>query len=468
MDRQEKKKSLKDRLAEFNAPNSFIIIFCFIVLATILTHLIPAGEYERITNSMGQEIVQADSFHTVEASPIGFMQMFVTIAEAFASSSNIIFCILFAYCFVGAMIEGGVFDAVFGWIIQKLRTRTRLLLPIIMLTFGLMGSVAGLAEETFGMFPVCISLAFAIGYDRIVGSSIVYLAVFTGFASATFNPYTIGVAQAIAGVPIYSGLWYRVICFVVFMSILILYVMRYADRIKEDMSRSLLYDTEKPQALQEEALNAKISPRQKCAAALFLGIMCLIVVGALRWGWYIDEIMGLFVIGFILMGVINRWTPNTIGEKMVSIGSGTLFSMLIIGFSNSVSAILEKGHIIDTIVNYMASWMKNSTGYVSAILMLVIQNILNLFIPSGPGQAAVSMPIMSAFADVTGNTRQLAVLAFQFGDGFSNIFWPIMVCMMCGIIKVPVGKWYKFVTPLFGLMFIAQVALILIAVAIGY
>ena len=467
MNKKKLKNGIKNSL-QISAPNSFVIIFIFIVLATILTYIIPAGSYDRITAETGEEIVAADSFHYIDQTPVSAGTMFTSIGEAFRNSSEIIFCILFAFCFVGALIECGVFDAIFGWVIGKLKDKTKLLLPIIMLTFGLMGSVAGLAEETFGMFPVCISLAIAMGYDRIVGSSIVYLAVFTGFASATFNPYTIGVAQTIAGVPMYSGLGFRVLSFVVFMGILIIYVMRYAAKVKANPEKGLLYSIEKPNPVKVEDMTAKINTRQKLNILLFALVMFSIVFGALRFGWYIGEILAIFIAAYIIAGIINGWSPNKMGDKLVEIGGGTLFSMLIIGFSNAVSLIMEKGNITDTVVHGMAELLRGTSGYVSAIMMLVIQNILNFFIPSGPGQAAVSMPIMSAFSDVTGLSRQLAVLAFQYGDGFSNIFWPTMVCMMCGIIKVPIGKWYKFVTPLFLLMFAAQVVLICVAVAIGY
>lgn len=468
MEERKLRNKIGERLSTIKAPNSFVIIFAFILMAAVLTFVVPAGEYDRVCNDTGAEVVLADSFHYVESAPIGPMALFVTIAEAFAGNADIIFCILFAYCFVGALVESGAFHAVIQKVMNALKNRTALLLPLVMLLFGVMGSVAGIAEETFGMFPICITLAFALGYDRIVGGSIVYLAVFTGFAAATFNPYTVGVAQTIAGVPLYSGILYRMICFFVFMSILILYVMRYAAKIKADPSKSILFGYEEVPPQTKLDGGSGITGRQLCALLLFALIFFFIVFGAIQWGWYINEILALFVIGFILMGIINRWSPNTMGDKMVTIGSGTLFSMLIIGFSNTVSLVLEKGRIIDTIVHYMASWMNGSSGYFSAFLMLIIQNLLNFFIPSGPGQAGVSMPIMAAFADVTGNTRQLAVLAFQFGDGFSNIFWPTMVCMMCGILKVPIGKWYRFVAPLFGIMFLAQVVLLMVAVAIGY
>lgn len=161
-------------------------------------------------------------------------------------------------------------------------------------------------------------------------------------------------------------------------------------------------------------------------------------------------------------------SANKIADSFVEIGAETMFSMLCIGISNAVCGIMDTGAITDTIVHGMASLLNGTSGYVSAILMLVIQNLLNFFIPSGPGQAMVSMPIMSSLADVTGLSRQLSVLAFQFGDGYSNIFWPTMVCMMCGIMKIPVTKWYRYLSPLFAIMFAAQVILIVLAVAIGY
>lgn len=447
--------------------NSFVIIFLFMVLAMVLTYTIPAGSYDRYENSAGQTVIDPSSFHYKDQTPVSPFEMFVCVGQAFENSAGIIFCILFAYCFIGSLLKCGVFHAFFGRIIYRLKDKSRLLLPIIMISFGLMGSVAGLAEETFGMFPLCISLAIAMGYDRIVGSAIVYLAVFTGFASATFNPYTIGVAQAIAEVPIYSGLKFRIFCFVIFMGILIVYVMRYADKVKKHPEKSLLVDTPEKDAGIRLTDN-KITVRQWLSVTVFVVILFFIIFGAIHWGWYLEEIIGLFLIGNIAVGFINGWGPSKIANEMVEIGSGCVFSMMVIGFSNAISVIMTNGGIIDTVVHGMAGLLKGTSGYFSAILMLVIQNILNFFIPSGPGQAAVSMPIMSSLADATGLSRQLAVLAFQFGDGFSNIFWPTMVCMMCGIIQVPIRKWYKFVTPLFGIMFIAQVVLICVAYAIGY
>ena len=464
-----KKQNLLQKWASA-PPNSFVFIFAFILLAMVLTWTIPSGSYDRILNEAGQEVVVADSFHYTTPTPVNPVGMMQCIVSAFISSADVIFCILFAYCFIGILVRNGVFDTVILILIRKLRSQVHLILPIIMIAFGLMGSLAGLAEETFGLFPVCIALAVALGYDEIVGGSVVYLSVFTGFASATFNPFTIGIAQSIAGVPLYSGLGFRVICWIVFMSILIVYVMRYASKVRKDPTKSLLYVEGKVSQRLDESLaeSAILTRRQTLALILFALVILLVVAGAILYGWYIQEISAIFLTAAIMAGIIFGWSANQIADSFVQIGSETMFSMLIIGLANAVCAVMNAGGITDTIVHGMASMLEGTSGYISAILMLLVQNLLNFFIPSGPGQAMVSMPIMASLADVTGLSRQLSVLAFQFGDGYSNIFWPTMVCMMCGIMKIPVTKWYKYLAPLFGIMFAAQVILILVAVAIGY
>lgn len=199
-----------------------------------------------------------------------------------------------------------------------------------------------------------------------------------------------------------------------------------------------------------------------------MGVIVLIIFGAMVWNWYLLEIGGVFLFASLAAAVLSGWSANQIGERFVELGSETMFSILIIGFANAIALIMETGQITDTIVHGAASLLEGTSGYLAAYIMLIVQNLLNFFIPSGPGQAAASMPVMASLADVTGLSRQLSVLAFQFGDGYSNLFWPTMVCMMCGILKIPVGKWYRYMAPLFGLMFLLQLVMISFAVAIGY
>ena len=145
-----------------------------------------------------------------------------------------------------------------------------------------------------------------------------------------------------------------------------------------------------------------------------------------------------------------------------------MYGALLVGISRSIPLIMEQSYIIDTIVNWLATMLQNFHGAASAVGMLLVQNIINFFIPSGVGQALVTMPILAPVGEMVGVSRQVSVLAYQFGDGFSNIFWPTSVFMMCGIMRLPINKWYKFVTPLFGMIFVAEIVLLIIAMLIGY
>lgn len=460
-----------DHRRHFPIPNSLVFIFAFIILATVLTYLIPAGQYTRVFDqTSGQDIVIADSFQYIKQTPVNPFKMFVLIGEGFVNQAQIIFFILFAYGFVGALVKCGLFESLFGLIFKHGLQKKKIIIPIVMCGFGLLGSVAGIAEEIFALFPICIALAVALGYDEIVGGSMVYLAIFTGFASATTNPFTIGVAQKIAQVPLFSGIGYRVVCWFVFMSILIGYTMHYATKIKASPCKSLLYiPTENSKTAHAVTdYNKQMTSSQKLNAVVFIVVFSLTVIGALLWDWYLPELTALFIVGTLFIGIINRHSPNKIAEDFIQSASETTFSIVCIGLANVICYILNTGNITDTILHSLASVLNHTSGYISGILMLLIQNLLNFFIPSGPGQAAVSMPIMAPLADLCGLSRQTAVLAFQFGDGYSNLFWPTMVCMMCGIMKIPVTKWYRFVMPLFGLYFLAQVTMIVIAVGIGY
>lgn len=465
------KENTEPRRRSLPIPNSLVFIFIFIIFATLLTYVVPAGQYDRVFDkASGQDIVVADSFTYTEQTPVSPFKMFALIGEGFMEQAQVIFFILFAYVFVNSLVKSGVFDSLFSLIFKHNIHNSKLIIPVIICFFALLGSVAGLAEEVFGLFPVCIALAVALGYDEIVGGSMIYLAVFTGFASATTNPFTIGVAQNIAQVPLFSGISFRIVCWVVFVTILIAYTMRYAAKIKADPTKSLMYDPAHPRKTDTQSMKTypNMTLSQKLNAAVFLIVLGITVFGALVWHWYLTELTALFLAATLVVGIINRHTPNRIADDFIQSASETTFSILCIGFANVIVCILNAGNITDTILYNMAGLLNQTSGYVSGILMVIIQNFLNFFIPSGPGQAAVSMPIMAPLADLCGLSRQFAVLAFQFGDGYSNLFWPTMVCMMCGMMKIPVTKWYKYVTPLFGLYFIAQIIMIFIAISIGY
>ena len=390
-----------EKKKRFKMPHAYVIIFIMTVITAILANIIPAGTFDRVEDASGNSVVVADSFHHVDKIGCSIFDMFKSFQIGFEDSAQIIFFIIFAYAFVYVLLKNGTFDALVGSVLRKVGNRIELIIPVCMILFGLLGSTMGMFEETYGLIPVFISIAMALGYDAIVGGSVIYLGVAVGFAAATINPFTIGIAQEVAGVKMFSGLGYRILCFVVFMGISIWYVWRYARRIQKDPTKSYLYG-EKIETLE-------------CASR----------------------------------------------EEM-------MYGALLVGISRSIAVIMENAQIIDTVVYWLATMLQHFRGMASAMGMLFAQNIINFFIPSGAGQALITMPILAPVGEMVGVSRQVSVLAYQFGDGFSNIFWPTSVFMMCGIMRLPINKWYRFVTPLFLIIFAASIVLLGAAVVIGY
>lgn len=456
---------------KFKMPHAYVIIFSMTIITAILANIVPAGVFDRITDADGNEIVVAGSYHAVEKIGCSIFDMFKSIQLGFIDSAQIIFFIIFAYSFVYILIKNGTFDAVVGFILRRIGDRVQLIIPVCMLCFGILGSTMGMFEETYGLLPVFISIAAVIGYDAIVGGSIIYLGVAIGFAAATINPFTIGIAQEVAGVALFSGLGYRIFCFVVFMTIAIVYVMHYANKIKKDPTKSYLHGIkiDMPDVgSKEELMNTQFTTIHKISCVLFVFTIGMLLVGTIKLGWYIDEIATLFIIMTIITGLISKFTPSQICDFFIESSKEMMYGALLVGISRSIPLIMENACIIDTIVNCLATLLQNFHGVASAIGMLFVQNIINFFIPSGAGQALVTMPILAPVGEMVGVSRQVSVLAYQFGDGFSNIFWPTSVFMMCGIMRLPIDRWYKFVAPLFGIIFIAEIVLLVLATMIGY
>ncbi|MCK8060100.1 MULTISPECIES: YfcC family protein [unclassified Fusibacter] len=470
-DETEKGGKAKKRF-KLEVPHTFVILGMIILFAVILTHLVPAGEFDRVLDPVtDREIVVQGSYHSVESNPIGLFDMFIYIQKGMVDSADIIFFIIFAYAMVFMLLKSGSLDAAVGALLRKIGDKVELLIPVFMIFFGILGATAGLFEEIYGLIPAFLGIAIALGYDAIVGGAIVIVGIGTGFAAAFTNPFTIGVAQGVAGVPMFSGIGFRVLAFIAFQAAVIAYTMNYARKIKKNPELSIVKDvkfslTDNLSIHELKAL--KFENRHKISMLAFGLSILLIVVGTLKLGWYIDELAGLFLVLMIVIGFINKKGLNEISEIFVEAAASIAFGALAVGLSRSVLLVMSDGMIIDTMVNSLAGLLVESSAYVSALGMLFLQNLINFIIPSGSGQAATSMPIMAPVADIVGLTRQTAVLAFQFGDGFSNLFWPTIVSVECGLMGIPLNKWYKFMGPLFVIMLVIQVIFMSVAVMINY
>lgn len=462
----------KTKKWKLSMPHSYIIIGLIIIFAMVLTYIVPAGEYERVTDAAtGRNIVLPDSFQFVEQSPVSIFEMFKSIMAGMIDASEIIFFVFFSYAFMSMLVHVGAFNAGIGALLNKMKGKEKLIIPVLMLAFGAMGASFGMYEEAYGFVPIVMSITIAMGYDGLVGAVIVFVGVATGFAAAVINPYTIAIAQGIAEVPVFSGYGFRIIIWICFMTLVIWYTMRYANKVKKDPTKSAVYGISFPflsKLSQDDLLKKEFTMIHKITLSLFVFTLVALVYGTIKLGWYLEELAALFIIMMFVIGLVNKKSPGQICDVFIESSKNILFGALIIGISRTVLVVLQAGNIIDSVAYYMASSLAHVPAVFTAQAMLLFQNLINFFIPSGSGQAATSMPLMTPLADVLGVNRQIAVLAFQFGDGFSNLFWPTQVAIECGIAGIPLSKWYKYFGPLFLCMFILQMIFIAIAVMINY
>ena len=319
---------MEKKKRKFRMPHTYVIIFGIVVLSMILANIVPAGEFERVVDEMGNTVVVADSFQYLPKIGCSLFDMFVFIQQGFISGGQIIFFIIFAYAFVYMLIKNGTFDAVIGAILRRIGDRIQLIIPVCMIAFGILGSTMGMSEETYGLLPIFISIGVALGYDAIVGGSIVYVAVSVGFAAATINPFTIGVAQQVSGVPLFSGIEYRILCFVVYMSVTILYVWRYAKKVKNNPEKSILYGHQMELievGSKDELMSKEFTFVQKVSSFLFVFTIGMLVYGTIVLKWYIDEIAALFIIMMLVVAGISKFSPNQIAEYFIEAAKDMMF-----------------------------------------------------------------------------------------------------------------------------------------------
>ena len=459
-----------EKKKKFSLPSTPVLLFLIIVVIMILTYIIPAGTYERVFDeASGRNVVDPASFQYVEQSPVNPWKMFVSIPDAFVEVGNIIFLIAFGFFWVYSVMQSGALTSAINKLLGSKAKDSKLFIPICMFIFAIAGSTYGELETVYGLVPIFVALAIALGYDAIVGLCMCFVGVATGFASATTNAFTIGVAQSIAELPIFSGLVYRWIIFFVQYAVMTFMVMRYANKVKKNPEASYVKDCDFSSFELERVENVEFTGKQKVILISMIFTVATIVYGSLKLGFWINEMSAVFIISALIISIIAGFKPEQIKDNLLTAFKEMAIGMVVVGLARAILIIMQNGVIIDTVVHGLASVTAGLGGMGSAIGMLVAQNIINFFIPSGSGQATAIMPIMVPLGDLAGVSRQITVLAYQFGDGYSNMLWPTCsVATMCGIGKIPLDRWYKFFIPVFAVCFCVQVILLIIAVMIGY
>ncbi len=463
----EEKKAKK-----FKNPHTFVVVTSFIILATILTWLVPSGTFERaLDETTGRTLVVPGTFRVLEHTPVSPAKMVMSIFDGMVNAADIIFFTFFSYGFMVMLIKVGAFDSGVGAMLRKLKDKYQYAMPIIAILFSLTGALFGLYPEVYGFVPIVMSLSVALGYDPLYGAIAILGGMATGYSAASINPYTVAIAQTIAELPLFSGMAYRWFCYFCFMTLFLFCMCRYGRMVKANPEKSYVYGVHFPfisNTSSSDLIKLEFTTKHKISLALCASTVVIFAYGAIEYGWYFSELSAIFLVTMFIIGRINGQSISDTCNAFVEISKEILFAAFVIGLARAILIVLQEGQVIDTICYYFSEGLNGLPKVVTVEAMLGFQTVLNMFLTSSSAQAVTSMPLMIPLADLLDINRQIAVLAYQFGEGFSNLFWPTGCATLCAVSGVPMNKWWKFFAPYVLLVTILSGILLAIAVMIDY
>lgn len=438
----------------FKMPHTLVIIFAIILAAIVMTWIIPAGGYVRIEDAAtGKELIDPTTFQYTANTPVNPLRIMEYITAGFVKQVDLILVILFAGAGFHMVTGSGALQASVAKTARKFSNRLYLFIPILTLVFTLIATSQGV-NLFIPFVPITLMLSYALGLDSIVGVAIILLGGAVGFATGTLQISTTLLAQEIAGLAPYSGIGFRGLSLVVFYIITNAYLIRYAMKVQKDPSISPMYDLDQENEMKASAdLDSfgSMNWRRWAILATLVITLGIIVYGGLKLDWKFQEFAPMFLWMAVIVGILDKKNASQIAKGIISGCKTMLSAAIIIGMARSIALILTDGGIIDTIVHFLAGTLDVVPTFLQAPVMFLINLIINCFVTSGSGQAAVVMPLFLPVADLVGMTRQTAILAFNFGDGFCNYVLPTSTALMglLGAANVPYDRWMKFMWKMF-------------------
>ncbi len=451
-------------------PHAITMLFGIIVLVTVLTYLLPAGMYERVEVD-GRSTVLPNSYKTIASTPVGFLDMFKAIPLGFKAAVEIIFIVLAGGIMFGFMEKSKAVENAVGTLVKNLGLRNKHLIIVIMtFIYGLLGVAVGY-ENNIAMVPIAAVLSLALGGDLILAAGISVGAMTIGFGLSPINPYTVGTGHKIAELPMFSGALLRsVLCFMA-LSIMAYYNVRYFKKIMLYPHKSLGHGLDiRDLGLSRPLQEYRMTGNNWLVIAIFTIGLLVILYGVFNLHWYINELSAVFLIIALFSGLVSRMGATDMSETVLKAVGIAAPGAFMVGFATSIKVLMEMGNIGDTISYQLSNVLQGLPLYASAICMSISQTIINFFIPSGSGQALATLPVMLPLGESLGLSRQISILAFQIGDGLSNLVNPTLggLIAMLSMCRVPIDRWIRFIFPvLISLLGIAFLALI-VAVATNY
>ena len=445
-------------------PDPLVLICGLILLAQLATYVLPAGEFERD----GRQVL-VGTYHLVEAPPLPVFTFLTAVPTGLADAADIIFFIIIVGGVFGVLRATGAIDALIGLAIRRLGGRRVLLVGGMVTLFAVGSSTVGMAEEYMPFVPLLVTMCLALGMDAVVALGIIYVGAGVGYGCAALNPFTVLIGQSIAGVELTSGQGVRWLLLAFCLVIGVHHILRYMRRVQADPDRSLVHDVSYTEGF-ELPEGVWLTPARLTVLGVFVAGVGLFVYGVGMREWYLTELTAVFLGMALVAAAVTRLSPNRVARAFYGGAAELTTTAIIVGFARTIQVVLTEGQVIDTVINGLATPLQAFPEHVAAVGMLAVQTVCNLFIPSGSGQAYVTMPIMAPIADLTGLTRQTAVLAYQFGDGFTNMVIPTNALLMgmLALARIPYQRWLRFVGPLLLKLYAVAILALILAVQLGY
>jgi uncharacterized ion transporter superfamily protein YfcC len=453
--------------------DSLALIFSFVIVAQLLSYVVPHGEFERqpYPENPARTMVVSGTYERLSAADevsIAPWHFLLAIPKGMAEGQEIIFLIFLVGGVIAILRASGAIDAALHGAVARLGKSPWILIAGCLFIFSLGAYTIGMGEEYVPLVPIIVTMSLAMRMDAIVAMGMVWVPYGIGWACAGTNPFGVIIAQNIAGVPLMSGSFVRFAMMLAFLGVAFHHLYRYAMRVQRDPATSLVAHVDYSTGF-DAPDDITINGQRMTILLVFAAGIVGFVYGAKQYGWYITELNAVFLGIGIITALISRMSPSETSQTFLKGAAEMTAAALIVGVARTIEVVLSDGQIIDSIIYGIASLLEGLPADVSAVGMLAVQTVTNFFIPSGSGQAFVTMPIMSPLATLTGVPQQVAVLAYQFGDGFTNMVVPTSALVMGALAlgRVPYTAWVRFVGPLLLKIFALAIVFLVLAIHFG-
>lgn len=476
---------MSNREKKFRMPTAYTILLSIIVVVAILTWIVPAGQYEYVDPEASKKEPIPGTYHAVEANPQGLGAIVTAPINGFYDAVDVALFIIVIGGFLGVVMKTGAIDAGIASVTQRLKGKEKWMIPILMTLFSLGGTSFGMAEETIAFYPLLLPVFIAAGYDAVTTVGVILLGAGVGVLGSTVNPFATGIASGFAGISIGDGMGLRLLILAAGLISAIIYVMRYAEKVKKDPSKSVVYDMKEENERnflhhKEGKEFPELNGKRKLILFIFALTFIVMVIGVIPFsdinitviptlGWWFGELTALFLVSAIIIGLIDGQGEQGLISSFTSGARDLLGVGLIVGVSRGITIVMNAGNITDTVLNLGERTLAGTGSIAFAILAYLFYLPMSFLIPSTSGLATLSMPIMAPLGDFAGVARHVVITAYQSASGIVNLITPTSAVVMGGlaIARVSYDRWLKFIWRFLIIMMIIIIAGLVIGVLMG-